>query len=74
MGTARLSVAATTALTAAPVIWLTTLRPDGSPHVTPTWFVADDEQRLWLVSARTNGEPRPQACSWRRAYRARASS
>ena len=21
------------------VVWLTTLRPDGSPHVTPVWFV-----------------------------------
>lgn len=53
MGVARLSRAATAALAAAPVIWVTTLRPDGSPHVTPTWFVADEE-RLWLVSARTN--------------------
>lgn len=53
MSVERLSDAATTVLAAAPVIWVTTLRPDGSPHTTPTWFLAD-AGRLWLVSARTN--------------------
>ncbi|MEP7766188.1 TIGR03618 family F420-dependent PPOX class oxidoreductase [Sanguibacter sp. 25GB23B1] len=53
MGVVRLSASAAAVLAAARVIWVTTLRLDGSPHVTPTWFVAD-EDRLWLVSARTN--------------------
>ncbi|MFP5022425.1 pyridoxamine 5'-phosphate oxidase family protein [Pseudonocardia phyllosphaerae] len=24
------------------IVWLATVRPDGSPHVTPVWFVFDD--------------------------------
>jgi len=38
--------------------WLTTLRPDGSPHTTPIWFVADDElvggERIWMASSTVN--------------------
>ena len=26
-----------------PVIWLSTIRTDGAPHLVPTWFVWDDE-------------------------------
>lgn len=26
-----------------PVIWLSTIRPDGAPHLVPTWFVWDGE-------------------------------
>ncbi|MBN6035030.1 pyridoxamine 5'-phosphate oxidase family protein [Amycolatopsis sp. 195334CR] len=29
--------------------WLSTLRPDGSPHLTPVWFVVLDE--TWWVCA-----------------------
>jgi PPOX class probable F420-dependent enzyme len=25
-----------------PVIWLSSIRPDGAPHLVPTWFVWDD--------------------------------
>ncbi|MFC8846532.1 MULTISPECIES: pyridoxamine 5'-phosphate oxidase family protein [unclassified Micromonospora] len=29
------------------IVWLRTLRPDGSPHVTPVWFLfRDDEWRI----------------------------
>lgn len=31
--------------------WLCTLRPDGSPHVTPVWFVHDDG--VWWVGSRS---------------------
>lgn len=44
--------------------WLTTLRPDGSPHVTPVWFILDDNA-IWVATARRNvkvrnvvGDPR----------------
>jgi PPOX class probable F420-dependent enzyme len=29
-----------------PVIWLTTVRPDGQPQATPVWFVWDEETLL----------------------------
>ena len=35
----RPSIAA--ALEHEPVIWLSTVRPDGCPHVVPLWFVWD---------------------------------
>lgn len=48
--------------------WLTTLRPDGSPHSTPVWFVRVDEG-LWFSSpARSRkvlhllGDPRMSLC------------
>lgn len=31
-------------------VWLTTLRRDGSPHVTPVWFVHADDT-WWIASA-----------------------
>ena len=33
--------------------WLTTVRPDGSPHTTPVWFVLDDGT-FWIASAANN--------------------
>ena len=33
--------------------WLTTLRPDGSPHTTPVWFVFD-EDTFWIATGRRN--------------------
>ncbi|WFE58325.1 pyridoxamine 5'-phosphate oxidase family protein [Micromonospora sp. WMMD712] len=30
------------------IVWLCTVRPDGSPHVTPVWFLfRDDEWCIW---------------------------
>lgn len=34
-------------------VWLTTLRPDGSPHVTPVWFLHDDGT-WWIGSGDGN--------------------
>lgn len=34
-------------LAAEPVVWLCTLRPDGSPHLTPVWFCYLD---AWWIS------------------------
>jgi len=34
-------------------LWLTTLRPDGSPHTTPVWFV-HDEGTFWICCAAGN--------------------
>ncbi|ANY06065.1 pyridoxamine 5'-phosphate oxidase family protein [Pseudonocardia sp. HH130630-07] len=33
------------------VVWLSTVRPDGRPHVTPVWFVFDDDV-WWIGCAR----------------------
>lgn len=33
--------------------WLTTLRGDGSPHVTPVWFLLD-ERTFWIASSTVN--------------------
>lgn len=33
--------------------WLCTLRQDGSPHLTPVWFVFHDSA-LWICSAQKN--------------------
>ena len=33
--------------------WLTTLRRDGSPHVTPVWFMLDDDT-FWIASSTAN--------------------
>ena len=38
-GRPRASVAA--ALESSEVVWLSSVRPDGAPHVVPTWFVWD---------------------------------
>ena len=45
-------------------VWLTTLRPDGSPHVTPVWFLYVDGT-WWIGSGEGNvkvrnlsGDPR----------------
>ena len=29
-----------------PIIWLTTVRPDGRPHTVPVWFLWDGETFL----------------------------
>lgn len=34
-------------------VWMCTLRPDGSPHVTPVWFVYA-EATWWVASAERN--------------------
>lgn len=34
-------------------MWLTTLRPNGSPHTTPTWFVLIGET-FWIASSTVN--------------------
>ena len=33
-------------------IWLATVRPDGSPHLTPIWFVWQDA-RMWMCTGAT---------------------
>lgn len=35
------------------VVWLCTLRPDGSPHLTPVWFLYLDDG-WWISSAAGN--------------------
>ena len=40
-------------ITDAPCAWLTTVRPDGSPHTTPVWFVLRDDT-FFIASAATN--------------------
>lgn len=34
-------------------VWLTTLRPDGSPHVTPIWFTWDG-RAFWMCTSSGN--------------------
>lgn len=34
-------------------VWLTTLRPDGSPHTTPVWFLHEDG--TWWISSGDGG-------------------
>jgi PPOX class probable F420-dependent enzyme len=34
-------------------VWFCTIRPDGSPHVTPVWFVYLDS-RWWICTAARN--------------------
>jgi len=36
-----------------PLAWLCTLRQDGSPHLTPVWFVFQDST-WWICSAQKN--------------------
>lgn len=38
-------------MSAPPCLWLTTLRPDGSPHTTPVWFVRDADV-VWVATSR----------------------
>lgn len=38
-------------------VWLCTLRPDGSPHMTPVWFVWVDE-RFWACTSSTSAKAR----------------
>ncbi|MEU3452397.1 pyridoxamine 5'-phosphate oxidase family protein [Micromonospora sp. NPDC006766] len=38
-------------------VWLCTLRPDGSPHVTPVWFVFH-EMAWWVGSSARNKKVR----------------
>jgi F420H(2)-dependent biliverdin reductase len=40
-----------------PLAWLCTLRQDGSPHLTPVWFVFH-ESALWICSAEKNRKVR----------------
>jgi len=59
-----LSAAALRRIDEADVAWLTTLRPDGSPHTTPVWFVFDGEVISVATAARNakvrnlRGDPR----------------
>lgn len=39
----------------ASAVWLTTLRPDGSPHTTPVWFVYENE-RVWIATGERNAK------------------
>lgn len=41
MNCARLTPAASGRVNESTIIWLTTLRADGSPHTTPVWFVCE---------------------------------
>jgi len=41
------------AVAAAPCVWLTTLRRDGSAHVTPVWFLYDAGV-FWIASSTVN--------------------
>ncbi|MFE0592686.1 pyridoxamine 5'-phosphate oxidase family protein [Micromonospora echinospora] len=38
-------------------VWFCTLRPDGSPHLTPVWFVHLDDQ-WWICTAARNRKVR----------------
>lgn len=53
MAVDHLSAASAGVLAAAPVAWLTTLRADGSPHVTPVWFVTEGTS-IWFASSQVN--------------------
>jgi PPOX class probable F420-dependent enzyme len=44
-------------LASEPNAWMTTLRPDGSPHVTPVWFVFLDET-WWVCSSERSAKVR----------------
>lgn len=35
------------------VVWFVSVRPDGSPHVTPVWFVFD-HLTWWVATAQRN--------------------
>jgi PPOX class probable F420-dependent enzyme len=48
-----LSADAASRVSASRIGWLTTLRPDGSPHTTPVWFVFD-EDAIWIATGRRN--------------------
>lgn len=43
----QLSGDALARLSSEPVVWISTLRPDGSPHLTPVWFLFLDE--VWWI-------------------------
>ncbi|MFI6638869.1 pyridoxamine 5'-phosphate oxidase family protein [Streptomyces sp. NPDC050504] len=34
-----------------PNVWLCTVRPNGSPHVTPVWFVYGHESSRWWIGS-----------------------
>jgi PPOX class probable F420-dependent enzyme len=57
MTRATLSPAALDRATASTVVWLTTLRADGSPHTTPVWFVLDGPV-LSVVTGESNAKIR----------------
>lgn len=44
-----------------PVVWCATLRPDGSAHLTPVWFVHDDRS-WWIGTARRSVKVRNVSC------------
>ena len=33
-----------------PEVWLATVRSDGTPHVTPVWFIFDQPSSTWWIS------------------------
>ena len=38
-----------------PVIWLSSIRPDGAPHLVPTWFAWDGEATVVLTRVAGRG-------------------
>ena len=49
----KLSEAARLRLEQERAVWFVTVRPDGTPHVTPVWFVLDRDT-WWIASAQRN--------------------
>ena len=47
------------------VVWLSTVRPDGTPHLVPTWFVWNGDALHGLVAQWTSSG-RTTCSRWRR--------
>ena len=41
------------------VVWLSTVRPDGTPHIVPVWFWWDGDVAAGLLQARRREGPQP---------------
>jgi PPOX class probable F420-dependent enzyme len=57
MTSSPLTAAATERVNEAEIAWLTTLRPDGSPHTTPVWFV-HIAGLIWVATGTQNTKVR----------------